>query len=112
MSVDWEREFSAAITICDINGIILDMNNKAAETFRENGGRELIGKNLFDCHLPASTGKIRQQLSAGLSNTYTIEKNGIKKLIHQAPWYENGEVKGLVEISIVIPTEMPHHIRS
>jgi len=42
---------------------------------------------------------------------YTIEKKGIKKLIYQAPWYENGEFSGVVELSIPIPFEMPHYIR-
>ncbi len=112
MNADWTKEFAAAITVCDINGVILDMNDKSADTFRDNGGGELIGKNLFDCHSPESVEKIRQLISDGLSNTYTIEKNGIKKLIHQSPWYENGKVKGLVEISIIIPAEMPHFKRS
>ena len=44
-------------------------------------------------------------------NVYTIEKNGIKKLIYQSPWFENGEMKGLVELSLEIPFEMPHFIR-
>ena len=112
MNKDWKKEFSAAITVCDKNGLILDMNDKAADTFQDYGGRELIGKNLFDCHSPESADKIRRQMSAGLSNTYTIEKNGIKKLIFQSPWYDNGEVNGLVEISIVLPDEMPHFVRS
>ena len=39
------------------------------------------------------------------------EKNGVKKLIYQTPWYENGEFMGLVEFSLEIPFEMPHYIR-
>ena len=112
MNLDWQKEFPSAITVCDINGVVLDMNDKSADTFRDDGGKELIGKSLNDCHSPASVEKIRELLAAGSSNTYTIEKDGIKKLIHQAPWYEKGELKGLVEISIVIPDGMPHFIRS
>jgi hypothetical protein len=44
-------------------------------------------------------------------NAYTIEKNGIKKLIYQVPWYENGEFGGLIELSMPIPFEMPHFVR-
>jgi hypothetical protein len=44
-------------------------------------------------------------------NVYTIEKNGIKKLIYQSPWFEKGEMKGLVELSLEIPFNMPHFIR-
>ena len=44
------EEFPAAITVCDSAGIILEMNAKAAEDFKDDGGRQLIGKNLLDCH--------------------------------------------------------------
>jgi len=46
MNKDWEKEFSAAITVCDINGLILDMNDKAADTFQDYGGRELIHRSI------------------------------------------------------------------
>jgi len=108
----WTKEFNTAITVCDLNGEIIDMNNKAAEAFKEDGGYELIGKNLFGCHSEESNKIITELLREEKTNVYTIEKNGIKKLIYQAPWYENGEPKGLVELSIEIPFEMPHHKRS
>jgi len=44
-------------------------------------------------------------------NIYTLEKDGIKKLIYQAPWYEGGEYAGVVELSVEIPFEMPHFVR-
>jgi hypothetical protein len=50
-------------------------------------------------------------LSQGETNAYTIEKRGVRKLIYQTPWYENGEVAGLVEYSIVLPENMPHKVR-
>ena len=50
-------------------------------------------------------------LATGGSNTYTIEKNGIKKMIYQTPWFNEGVVSGLVEISMELLEEMPHHIR-
>jgi hypothetical protein len=40
---DWMKEFPAAITVCDGNGIVLDMNDRAIETFESDGGRALIG---------------------------------------------------------------------
>jgi hypothetical protein len=45
------------------------------------------------------------------TNVYTIEKNGVKKLIYQAPWYENGEYRGFVELSLEIPFDLPHFVR-
>jgi predicted RNA methylase len=54
---------------------------------------------------------VRKMMEDASTNVYTIEKAGVKKLIYQAPWMEGGECKGLVEISIPIPFEMPHFVR-
>ena len=50
-------------------------------------------------------------LASGGMNAYTIQKNGLKKMIYQTAWKENGVVAGLVEFSMVIPEDMPHYIR-
>jgi hypothetical protein len=108
----WIKEFPAAVTVCDAEGIILEMNDKAAKTFESDGGYKLIGSNMLDCHPGASRGKTERLLAAKVKNVYTIEKNGVKKLIYQSPWYKEGEYAGFVEISLEIPLEMPHFIRS
>ena len=108
---DWTREFPAAITVCDREGVVLAMNDLAAATFQKDGGASLIGRNLFDCHPEAARAKIRELLSTGGTNAYTIEKGGVKKLIYQTPWYEQGQSMGLVELSLPIPEEMPHFVR-
>jgi transcriptional regulator with PAS, ATPase and Fis domain len=110
--LDWIREFPAAVTVCDTAGIILDMNDRAALAFQADGGRQLIGKSMLDCHPEAARTKARALLTTRLTNTYTIEKNGIKKLIYQSPWYRDGEYAGFVELSIEIPFELPHFVRS
>jgi len=110
--MDWTKDFSGAITICDLDGIIIYLNEKAAEVFKDEGGYKLIGQNLFACHSKESNEIIKQIIAEQKPNTYTIEKAGKKKLIHQTPWYENGDMKGLVELSIEIPFNMPNHIRS
>ena len=107
----WIQEFPAAITICDTNGMILDMNEKATQTFNKSGGKDLIGRNLFDCHPESAREKIKELMESKKTNAYTIEKNSVKKLIFQSPWYENGVLGGLVEISMEIPMQMPHFIR-
>jgi transcriptional regulator with PAS, ATPase and Fis domain len=112
MFSNWVKEFPAAVTVCNKEGTILEMNDKSAFTFSGDGGYELIAKNLFKCHSPASIEKIKEIMKENRSNVYTIEKNGIKKLIYQAPWYDNGEMKGVVELSIEIPFEIPHFVRS
>jgi transcriptional regulator with PAS, ATPase and Fis domain len=112
MRTEWMKEFPTAITVSDKDGIILEMNDKAALSFEKDGGYDLVGKNLFDCHNQNSHDKINELLRDEKANVYTIEKNGKNKLIYQAPWFENGELKGLVEFSMEIPAEMPHFIRS
>lgn len=108
----WVDEFPSAVTVCDTEGIILAMNNKSQRTFEKDGGKALIGRSLFDCHPQAASDKIRELMKNQKSNSYTIEKNGIKKLIHQSPWYKNGVFAGLVEISIEIPMQMAHFVRT
>jgi transcriptional regulator with PAS, ATPase and Fis domain len=108
----WVKEFPAAITVCDPDGIILEMNDKAAEAFTEDGGRGLIGKNLLDCHPEPARSKVERMLDKQKKNVYTIEKKGKKKLIYQTPWYKDDVYSGFVELSIEIPFEMPHFNRN
>jgi transcriptional regulator with PAS, ATPase and Fis domain len=110
--INWAGELCVAITVSDTSGKILYMNDKSAVTFDKNGGKELIGKNLRDCHLPESWEKILAIMNSQKVNCYTIEKKGIRKLIYQAPWYENGRLSGMVELSMVIPSKMDHFVRT
>ncbi len=109
---EWVKEFPGAITVCDRDGIILTMNDKAIATFASDGGATLIGKNVLDCHPEPSRTTLRELLVSGQANCYTIEKNGVHKLIYQSPWYVHGEYAGLVEISLEIPPSLPHFVRS
>jgi len=108
---DWVKEFPAAVTVCDPEGIILAMNDKAAKGYEKNGGYNLIGSNMLDCHPEPARKKTEHLLAAREKNVYTIEKNGLKKMIFQSPWYKDGEYSGFVELSLEIPFEMPHFIR-
>lgn len=109
---EWIREFDVAITVCDRDAIITEMNDKAIATFASYGGKELIGKSLYDVHPEHCNVMIRQLLETGKANAYTIEKKGVRKLIYQQPWFQDGKVAGLVEMSLELPPEMPHHVRS
>ena len=106
---EWSKEMNCAVTVCDAEGNILYMNDKAKLTYAKHG--DLIGKNLMGCHSERSKGIIRRLLETGGQNAYTISKQGVRKMIYQTAWKENGTVKGLVEISMEIPEEMPHYIR-
>jgi len=108
---DWLNGGDVAITVCDRQGIIIYMNEQARRTFAADGGKALVGKSLMDCHPETARQKIRAIMETGASNSYTIEKNGVKKLIHQAPWFQDGEMGGLAEFSMVIPVSLPHFVR-
>ena len=108
---EWTTEFPSAITVTDTDGLILYMNDQSCKSFEEDGGAKLIGTNVLDCHPAHARAILEDLLATGKSNTYTIEKNGKKKLIHQAPWFKDGKYAGLVEIAIVLPEPMSHFVR-
>ncbi len=107
----WVRELPVAVTVCDRDGIILEMNDASARAFEKDGGRALIGRNVLECHPEPARGKLGRLLELGKTNAYTIEKSGAKKLVYQAPWHENGRYCGFVELLMEIPAEMPHFVR-
>jgi len=111
MIPDWTKEFPGAITVCDAEGRILAMNDRSAESFASDGGAGLVGANVLDCHPEPSRSKVEGLLKSGKTNVYTIEKGGRKKLIFQAPWFRDGVLSGLIELSLDIPWDMPHFNR-
>jgi len=77
---NWVNEFPAAITVCDRNGIITEMNNFSVMTFEKDGGRELIGKNLLDCHPEPAKSQLKEMLEKRTSNCYIIEKSATDRV--------------------------------
>ena len=110
--MSWSDEFPGGVTVCDRNGVIIEMNEKSAKTFEADGGRALVGTNLLACHPEPSRSQVADLLANPRVNAYTIEKRGAHKLIYQAPWFQDGAYKGLVELSLEIPESMPHFIRA
>ena len=111
MIFDYFKTIPAAVTIADKDNIIIYMNAKSMDVFKEQGGAELIGQNLFDCHNENSRMIMAEIKRSGKPNLYTIEKKGIKKFIYQAPWYDDNNQCGLIEFTCEIPFELPHFIR-
>ncbi len=68
-----------AVAVCNRDAEIIYMNDKSVSTFLKNSEDSIIGKSLFDCHKEKSVLKIKELLNSGGTNTYTIEKNGVKK---------------------------------
>jgi transcriptional regulator with PAS, ATPase and Fis domain len=107
----WIEQLDANVIVCDAEGIIIYMNETAIRNYEKDGGAALLGRNLTDCHNEDSIRKIREIMTTHQKNVYTIEKRGSKKIIYQAPWMEGDEFKGIVELSLEIPFEMPHFLR-
>lgn len=110
---DWIKEAPIGVTVCGRDGKITAMNLKAGRIFEKSGGLALVGANLLDCHPEPAKTKLKEMLdsAAPVVNAYTIEKNGVKKLIYQFSCSANGEPAGLVELSLELPAGMPHFVR-
>jgi transcriptional regulator with PAS, ATPase and Fis domain len=106
MQPKWSEEVPVGITVCDTEGVIVSMNDRAAQIFRKSGGRELIGKNLLACHPEQAQKKVLDLFDKKQPNAYTVEKNGIKSLLYQSPWYEEGKFMGFVEFIFTLPEQM------
>lgn len=103
------EELPIAITVSDTEGNIVDMNQRSADV--NSHGQKITGRNMFECHPPRAAEILRGLYDRQEKNVYTIEKNGVKKLIYQTPWYDHGKFAGLVELSMEIPFDMPHYVR-
>jgi len=107
----WVREFPGAITVCDPDGVILDMNEASIRSNESDGGAALIGTDVYGCHAEPELTKLREFVDRGVANVYTIEKRGVKKLVYQTPWTADGRYAGFMEIVLEIPFDMPHFVR-
>ncbi len=106
------EEADIAVTVCNKEGNIIAMNKQSCEVNLKPGQTSLLGANIIDCHPEPARSLLIHMMEAQEKHVYTIEKNGKKKLIYQIPWYENGEYAGFMELSMVIPFEMEHKIRT
>jgi len=103
----WIKGFPGAVTVCNAQGRIIAMNDKAVEVFAADGGAALV----LECHPQPARTKLKKMLESGRANIYTIQKKGKKKLIYQAPWCHGGRYAGFVELSLELPAVLPHFDR-
>ncbi len=64
--IDQDR---APVVICNLDHIIVYMNNSAITNYAKWGGQELIGKSLLDCHSASSRQAIMDVVEWFLSDT-------------------------------------------
>ena len=111
MKQDYFEKADVAVTICAKDGTILDMNRKSRKTFIKPGMPEIIGQNVLDCHPEPARSLLADMLKNPRTNVYTVEKEGVKKLIFQTPWYDDDEYAGFMELSMVLPEVIPNRVR-
>ena len=105
--IDWAKEMDSAVCVCDLKGIVTYMNAKGKVDY----GSDLTGKEIFSCHPEPAKAKFTALMASGKENIYSIEKNGIKKMVYQLPIFENGRLSGYAEIVKQLPAEVPHYVR-
>ena len=88
MKRDYFEKADVAVTVCAKDGTILDMNAKSRKTFIKPGMPEIIGQNVLDCHPEPARSLLADMLENPRTNVYTVEKEGVKKLIFQTSWYD------------------------
>jgi hypothetical protein len=107
----WVEEFPGSVIVCDAQGIIVEMNAEAVLGYQKQGGRSLIGKDIYACHPEPARTRLHEIMTAQEPNVYTIEKDGAHKLIYQCPWTEGGEFRGFIELDLPLPASLPHFVR-
>ena len=111
MKRDYFEDVDVAVTVCAKDGTILDMNGKSRKTNLRPGQESILGQNVLDCHPEPARSLLEDMLRNPRTNVYTVEKEGLKKLIFQTPWYDEGEYAGFMELSMVLPENIPHRVR-
>ena len=112
LNMEWIEKLDGNVIVSDAAGKIIYMNERALSAYEKDGGRDLIGRDLLECHSETSRKKIMEIMATGEKNVYTIEKKGKKKIIYQSPWFVEGHFRGIVEFSLEIPFEMAHYVRA
>jgi hypothetical protein len=108
---EWIEELPVSVMVCDRDGILLEMNLRAADAYQKEGGHSLVGRSLLECHPEPARTKLTQMLESGQGDCYIIEKEGTKKMILLTPWYSGAVYRGLVALSFELSGELPHFVR-
>ncbi|MGA2504497.1 MAG: diguanylate cyclase [Anaerolineales bacterium] len=107
----WVKGVPAEIMVCDSSGIILELNDHAEALFAGDGGKGLLGANVLDCHPDPAFTKLEGMLDDQSTNYYFNTENDEKRFFFQSPWYLEGLYSGYVEISFIVPENVPHFIK-
>lgn len=97
------NEDKSPIVICDLNHTIIYMNPSACQRYKRQGGEELMGKSLLNCHNPKSREMIEKVIawfgeSYDNNRIYTYRNDEENKDVYMiALRDESGELIGYYE---------------
>ncbi len=103
---EWAHSFPAEIIVCEPDGMILEMNQKAIDLYQKEGGAALVGKNVFDHHQEPSRTIVKRLVSQRETSIYTTENGGEKKLVCIAPWFIEAKYSGFVLMVLDLPAQI------
>ena len=107
MSTHWLDLVDLPFTACDAEGIICYMNEASIRLLDAYGGKKFLGKNLMDCHPPKAREAIKEMYKSGVTKTSIKEdEEGKRTLVYRVPWGKDGEIQGLLEISLPLPESL------
>lgn len=109
---NWVHGFPGSVMVCDTDLTVVYMNEAAERNYAREGGRALVGTSIAGCHRQSSIDTVKGILDSGVPNMYTVEKQGVRKFVCQAPWMDGDRIAGIVELSIELPRDMPHRVRT
>ncbi len=87
--LNWASDLNCGITVCNNDGVIVYMNEKAIEQKHGN----LIGNNVFDCLNLNSRRIICKLIASGGQHLYTIEKKVSKNLYIKVPGKQMAQLR-------------------
>ncbi len=101
---DYFKSVPFSVTVCNLEGIVVYMNDASKYEYAADGGAELIGKSLIDCHPEPARSKLMALLEKPVENSY-VSRSGPRPLfIYDVPWIEDGLPLGIIEL--LLPLEV------
>lgn len=102
---DYHKEVDFTISICDKEGKIVYLNDRGVETFKDDGGLELLGSNILDCHPEPSKSQLKEMFISHETNFIFKGQGSSRRLIYQTPIFKEKEYNGYMEMIIPIPEQ-------
>lgn len=98
--MEFLKEADIIVSVCDKDGIITYLNDKARYYFQEPDMPELLGSDIMDCHPEPSKSRFKEMMTTHETQSIIKGEGDKKRVIHQTPFYNKGVFEGYIEIII------------